>query len=416
MAVLCVITGRNSTPKQLKGIINYVKNDAKTMNGELIYGKDVLKDKEYEDMMNVKSQYGKDMPGTGRFYIHMTISFSKDDPGATKENVFNVGKEIVNRYPDWENNQVLMACHIGGSDNPNPHIHLVINNVADDGDKGKKFANNKDQTEALKQLTNEVCQEFGCWTMDFTKKERKEKTWDSKEFQAQQHGRSWKQSLQAAINQSAYASANKDQFLANMGLLGYQVKWREDYKYITFQTPKNKLCRNNKLFPPDAYTKEALLEKFEQVYDRETTREIRSAIYEAQGVSLNKDQFINNMRKLGYETEWNEETREVKISNSRKSYPNGKLESKIETEQGIWRDREESEKRYTMDKLEERFAANKERNLTGAVSAFAELARNIDERRANGEDHPLNAHLDMTAEMEAERKRRQMEGESIWSK
>jgi hypothetical protein len=41
------------------------------------------------------------------------------------------------------------------------------------------------------------------------------------------------------------------------------VDWTDSRKYITFATPEGKKCRNRKLYPPEQFTKEALLNAFE---------------------------------------------------------------------------------------------------------------------------------------------------------
>ncbi len=49
-----------------------------------------------------------------------------------------------------------------------------------------------------------------------------------------------------------------------MNDLGYQVRWVDNRKNITFILPPNgRKCNNDKLHPPKSFTKEALLKKFE---------------------------------------------------------------------------------------------------------------------------------------------------------
>jgi len=48
-----------------------------------------------------------------------------------------------------------------------------------------------------------------------------------------------------------------------MNKLGYKVDWTDSRMYITFTNDKGKKCRNRKLYPPEHFTKEALLKAFE---------------------------------------------------------------------------------------------------------------------------------------------------------
>ncbi len=49
-----------------------------------------------------------------------------------------------------------------------------------------------------------------------------------------------------------------------MNDLGYQVRWVDNRKNITFTLPPNgRKCNNDKLHPSKNFTKEALLKKFE---------------------------------------------------------------------------------------------------------------------------------------------------------
>lgn len=48
-----------------------------------------------------------------------------------------------------------------------------------------------------------------------------------------------------------------------MKKLGYQVKWTDTRKYITFTTPRGKKCRNSKLYKADELTKEKIESRLE---------------------------------------------------------------------------------------------------------------------------------------------------------
>jgi hypothetical protein len=54
--------------------------------------------------------------------------------------------------------------------------------------------------------------------------------------------------LLSAIDKAMKASASKAQFISNIESLGYGVKWTDHHKYITYTTPDDQKCRDNRLF------------------------------------------------------------------------------------------------------------------------------------------------------------------------
>ena len=56
----------------LRAVLEYIKDDCKTQNRALIYCKDLLKGKEYQQMVITKRAFHKD---TGRQYAHFVQSF-----------------------------------------------------------------------------------------------------------------------------------------------------------------------------------------------------------------------------------------------------------------------------------------------------------------------------------------------------
>ena len=67
-----------------------------------------------------------------------------------------------------------------------------------------------------------------------------------------------------AVRDAANVATSKQDFLSILESQGYQVDWREDRTYITFQMEGHQTVRNRNFHPPEEYTKEALLLKFEK--------------------------------------------------------------------------------------------------------------------------------------------------------
>ncbi len=68
------------------------------------------------------------------------------------------------------------------------------------------------------------------------------------EYRVAERGESWKFKLINAIDLSIAESTCKEDFIKSMNKLGYQVNWTDTRKYITYTTPEEYKCRDNKLF------------------------------------------------------------------------------------------------------------------------------------------------------------------------
>lgn len=67
------------------------------------------------------------------------------------------------------------------------------------------------------------------------------------EYRAAVRGGSYKFKLMNAIDQAMTQSRTREEFIARMEQMGYQVKWNPHHKYITYTTPEGQRCRDNKL-------------------------------------------------------------------------------------------------------------------------------------------------------------------------
>ena len=60
-------------------------------------------------------------------------------------------------------------------------------------------------------------------------------------------GNSWKARLVNAIDFCMNNTNTRQDFIFYMNQLGYEVNWKDTRKYITYTTPENMKCRDNKL-------------------------------------------------------------------------------------------------------------------------------------------------------------------------
>lgn len=107
MAIVKPIKVRVGNLAGLRAVLDYIKDDHKTQYGALVYCKDLLKGKEYQQMIITKRAFHKD---TGRQYAHFVQSFDPRD-NVTPELAYKIGQEFIRRYEHFHSVQVVMAVH-----------------------------------------------------------------------------------------------------------------------------------------------------------------------------------------------------------------------------------------------------------------------------------------------------------------
>ena len=263
MAVMEFINASNNTYKGMKRAINYIKNPLKT-ELQLVGGKDCVPDTAYDEFVMTKQNFNKEK---GRQFIHFVQSFSPNDK-ATPEVINEIGKRLLENevFKDF---QVVYATHI---DKEHLHNHFIINSVS--FTSGQKWQLSKDQLESLKEYSDELCREYGLIIVDGDKGNHK----DRGEYRVTDKEQSWKYELYLAVKHCKWCSCSKEEFVDNMKKLGYKVDWKNERKYITFTTSEGKKCRNRKLYPPEQFTKEALLKAFELNKQSADKKQLQSRI------------------------------------------------------------------------------------------------------------------------------------------
>lgn len=148
--------------------IDYVCNEEKTL-GQLISGKDCMPESCYEEFQMVKQNFNK---LDGRTYYHMIQSFAQDDD-ITPEKCHEIGMQMAEHYfPEF---QVLVATHI---DKKHMHNHFIINSVS--YKDGKKMDLSPSDLIAIKNYSNQLCQENGFITTEAKTRRNKNPKWKLK--------------------------------------------------------------------------------------------------------------------------------------------------------------------------------------------------------------------------------------------
>lgn len=248
VAIIEFINGKNNSLSALKRVLTYITNPAKTAD-HLKDGHNCNIQKALNDFSIIKNVFHQT---EGRQYVHFVQSFAPFDK-VTPELVKKIADELV-QHPSFNGYQVAYAVH---TDKDHLHTHFVINTV--NIETGKKWRQSKEELQAFKDYSDEICNKHG---LIITQGKLGSHV-NRGEFRTKEKGDSWKYELFLTVKKLKWISRSKDEFISNMKALGYQVDWTEQRKYITFTNKYGKKCRNRKLYPPEHFTKEALIKAFE---------------------------------------------------------------------------------------------------------------------------------------------------------
>ena len=241
MATVSAIPEKTQTKTAMGKVMRYVAQEKKTLfsDGEksyqLISGQNCVAETAYQEFMATKKQYGKD---NGVFFKQFVQSF-KPNEKATPQEIHQMGVEFAKYFDGFE---VLIATHI---DKDHHHNHLIVNSVS--YETGLKIQFNEKNLKELRNKSDEICKTFGLEVLASYQKPKVAGI-NSREYRAALRGDSWKFTLMNVIDHAMTASRNKQEFIGNMGKLGYGVKWIDHYKNITYTLPDGKTkCCDDKL-------------------------------------------------------------------------------------------------------------------------------------------------------------------------
>lgn len=203
----------------MNNILNYVMRDDATSD-DLIDGFNCSPESANEEFKFTKQQFNKT---DGRSYYHIIQSFSPDDD-VSPEQAHEIGMKFAEYFPSF---QVVIATHTNCK---HLHNHLIMNSVS--FENGEKFHQSRNELLAVKEFSNKLCSEYG---LSIT--ESKTKKWQP-----------WKEKLKDNALEALNYSSSKEEFIDLMEDNGYEIKWEDNLKYVTFTTPEGYKIRDNKLF------------------------------------------------------------------------------------------------------------------------------------------------------------------------
>ena len=215
---------------------------------KLVTGVNCVAQSAFNEMVNTKLQYRK--PG-GRQYYHIMQSFHPDEP-ISPETAHEIALRFAEEnFPGYE---VLVATHV---DRHHIHSHFVVNSV--NAETGLKFHSNNHEIQRLRDASDRLCIEYGFSVV--VPKSKKVKGMSTAEYHVAEKGQSWKLDLAMAIDEAMRYAVSKEHFIELMEMEGYEVKWKDTHKYITYTCPNGRPCRDIRLHD-EKYLKENMEDEF----------------------------------------------------------------------------------------------------------------------------------------------------------
>ena len=252
MATFTAIKNRGGGRGALGGVLRYVQQKDKTTWEEqrLVSGWNCTALSACTEMQLTKERFYKT---DGRQYYHFVQSFGVQDNLSPQE-VHAMGLELARReFPDFE---VLVATHM---DTEHLHNHLVVNSVS--YQDGRKLHQSAADLQAHRVANDEICIAHHLEVLPPPPKQVRQQRMSSREYRAAAKGKSWKFRLINTIDQCMRYASTKEEFLSLMESEGYQVRWSNSRKNITYTTPLGMKCRDERLHD-EKYTKEVMEHEF----------------------------------------------------------------------------------------------------------------------------------------------------------
>ena len=248
MAVIQNIPESKQTPSALKGLLKYCMRPDKTNLNErmqLVSGHNCVPEMALKSFLATQALYKAEQEkhiAEGKenvlFYQYVQ-SFSPDDK-LTPEQAHEIGMQFVREF--FPNHEVVVATHL---DNNQLHNHFVIN--ATSFKDGKKLHMNKHTLADMRQLNDEICLAHGLSVLRPYDPKKKSMNLGQREYRAQEKGQSWKFELLLVITDLMKTCGSKQEFIDKLRECGYDVRWEEHHKTMTYTCTNGMKVRDNKL-------------------------------------------------------------------------------------------------------------------------------------------------------------------------
>ncbi|WP_298528577.1 relaxase/mobilization nuclease domain-containing protein [uncultured Ruminococcus sp.] len=234
-----------------KKSLEYICRDDKTENKKFVTALNCSLPTAYQEFKNTREMYNKT---DGIRYYH----FVQSHPSG-----YNIAPELAHKIAvefaerAFKGHEVVVATH---TDAEHVHSHFIFNAV--NAETGLKYHSNKFTLQDLRQLSDEICQKYGVTTLSKPEIHKQSNGITNREYRVAMRRESWKMDLSNTIDMVMKRAKSKKQFRFYMKQCGYDVKWEDSRKYITYTCPNGRRCRDNKLHEAK-YRKENMEYEFE---------------------------------------------------------------------------------------------------------------------------------------------------------
>lgn len=272
MATVTFIKYQKQSAETLHGVAGYVSQKQKTVQEDgqqLVSGQNCTPQLAAQEFLATRQMHRKDGPV---WFYHYVQSFSPEEE-ITGELAHQVAQEFAARA--WPDSEVLITTHL---DAEHIHSHFLVNAVC--WESGRMLRQGPGTLKNLRGISDELCMKHGLSVLP-NQQPKKSRGMSSREYRSAAKGESWKFRLMNTIDQCMRYASTKEDFLSLMESEGYQVRWTDGRKNITYTTPDGMKCRDDRLHDTK-YTKEVMEDEFriraEIVRGRTETAEPAAAV------------------------------------------------------------------------------------------------------------------------------------------
>ncbi len=234
-----------------KKSLDYICRDDKTEWKKYVTAINCSLSTAYQEFKNTREMYGK----TDGIRYYRFVQSHPSGYNIAPELAHKIAVEFAERA--FKGHEVVVATH---TDADHIHSHFILNAV--NADTGLKYHSNKFTLQELRQLSDEICQKYGVTTLTQPEIGKQSNGVTNGEYRVAMRGESWKMTLSNTIDMVMKRAKSKKQFRFYMKQCGYDVKWEDSRKYITYTCPNGRRCRDNKLHEAK-YRKENMEYEFE---------------------------------------------------------------------------------------------------------------------------------------------------------
>ena len=254
IAIVKPISVRRGHLAGLKAVLDYINDDAKTKNGELVFGWNCQKDRAFQDMLLIKNLFSKTM---GRQYVHFVQSFHEWD-NLTPELACRIGQEYIAGNDKWRDFQVLMAVH---TNEDHMHIHYIINSV--NTKDCSKWQCSKQYLKNMRAYSDELCRKYHLHVIERGNHGHR----SYGEYANYQNGVSWKAMLAADIADCLQRAKSNADFLHRLDERGIDADFGTknvmfSIRAGTYGLKKDMMCSNYKLMSYGDFSRENIINHF----------------------------------------------------------------------------------------------------------------------------------------------------------